>query len=721
MRLRLPCLLLASLTACSTQTVTPDADTIPLDGTVDARSVPPDASHPDAGLPADAGGGCVTVELCDDGLDNDCDDVVDEECPCIPGETASCFRGPASARGVGACSPGTMECMDGLEFGLWGPCVGDVLPADELCDAEGEDESCDGAANEGCDCDPAAPPAACGSAVGACRPGTQECVAGRLGACVGASGLVAEACNGADDDCDGATDEGIVRVCGTDVGECSRGSEACVGGAFEGCAGGRGPVAELCNGLDDDCDGSTDEALTRACGSSVGACMPGTQRCDAGSWTSCGGETVPALEVCDGVDDDCDGRVDEGVTRACGSSTGVCRPGTQSCASGSFGACTGGVAPGSEVCDGALDEDCDGTVDEMCGCTTGTTRPCGTDVGECVAGSQTCDASGSWGGCAGATGPSPEVCNMRDDDCDGATDEMGVCPTAPPVVTCPGDVSADVLDTIALAGSGSDPDGGPVSYAWTVTSRPPGSISTPSSPSSASTNFYLDASGAYVVQLCVTDDEGERACCSVNVTSNPPGAIHVEISWSTAYGDVDAHLLNVTRSHPNGWWTADDCYFANRAPDWGPVGVDGNPTLDIDDTDGYGPENITVDRNPAPGTYTVGAHYFCDRSLGMGGAPGSGATDGTVRIFCDGALVATYTGVTLGETDDWVSVAEIDYPSCAVRRRTTRTEGSQLYPASFTAARHCEISCSSDADCPAAERCARVGGGGPPRNACILR
>ncbi|HBQ17471.1 MAG TPA: hypothetical protein DEF51_42200, partial [Myxococcales bacterium] len=56
-------------------------------------------------------------------------------------------------------------------------------------------------------------------------------------------------CNGADDDCDGATDEGIVRVCGTDVGECSRGSEACVGGAFEGCAGGRGPVAELCNGL----------------------------------------------------------------------------------------------------------------------------------------------------------------------------------------------------------------------------------------------------------------------------------------------------------------------------------------------------------------------------------------------------------------------------------------------------------------------------------------
>ena len=44
---------------------------------------------------------------------------------------------------------------------------------------------------------------------------------------------------------------------------------------------------------------------------------------------------------------------------------------------------------------------------------------------------------------------------MRDDDCDGATDEMGVCPTAPPVVTCPGDVSADVLDTIALLDRGA--------------------------------------------------------------------------------------------------------------------------------------------------------------------------------------------------------------------------------------------------------------------------
>jgi hypothetical protein len=689
---------------------------IPDGGPRPDRYVPPRDSgpRPDAGT----GEGCLPDESCN-GVDDDCDGAVDETCPCLPGETASCFGGRLPQRRVGACRDGMMECVDGLEFGTWGSCEGDVMPVEEVCDAGEVDEDCDGAINEGCECI-GNEPIPCGVAVGACGQGLQECIDGRRGECVGATEPRPEQCNGIDDDCDGTVDEGIVRACGTDTGECSVGTERCVAGAFEACVGGRGPVDEICDGLDNDCDGASDEELTRACGSSVGECRPGMQTCSAGTWGTCGGETLPTVELCDARDNDCDSRIDEGVTRACGSSMGVCRPGTETCSMGVFGACTGGVSPGTEACEGRLDEDCDGAVDEGCGCVTGTMRACGTDTGACQAGSQTCDASGSWGTCMGAIGPTPEVCNRMDDDCDGMVDEGGVCPTAPPVVMCPGAMTADVLSTLSLIGSGSDPDGGTVTFAWTVTARPVGSVSTPATPNRATTNFYLDASGGYTLQLCVTDDEGERACCTTNITSNAPGAINVQLSWSTAYGDVDLHLLNRNRTAPDGWWTTDDCHWANRTPDWGPAGVSGNPTLDIDDTDGFGPENISITSTPVAGTYAIGVHYFCNRSIGTGAAPGSGPTTGVVRVYCGGALIATYTDIRLDRTDDWVTVAEVDFPSCVGRSRNVRTNGTSILPSSFTSPRHCEITCTTSADCPRGERCVRASGGGPPRNICWL-
>jgi hypothetical protein len=281
-------------------------------------------------------------------------------------------------------------------------------------------------------------------------------------------------------------------------------------------------------------------------------------------------------------------------------------------------------------------------------------------------------------------------------------------------------MSANVLSTVSLAGSGSDPDGGTVTYAWSVTTRPTGSTSTPRSPASASTNFYLDASGGYVLRLCVTDDEGEMACCTTDITSVAPGDIHAELSWDTAYGDVDLHLLNRNQSDPNGWWTVDDCHWANRTPDWGPTGANGNPTLDIDDTDGYGPENATINMSPVAGTYTVGIHYYCSRSIGSGAAAGDGPTTATVRVYCGGALIATYSDLDLEETDDWLTVAEVDYPSCVGRSRSRSTNGTSLLPASFTAPRHCEIPCTSSSDCPSGERCVTATGGGPRRQICWL-
>ncbi|MCS6798670.1 MAG: VWA domain-containing protein [Myxococcota bacterium] len=119
---------------------------------------------------------------------------------------------------------------------------------------------------------------------------------------------------------------------------------------------------ETCNGVDDDCDGVVDDGFDA----------------DGDGQTSCGGDCddtqaavrVGATEACNGVDDDCDGVVDpgceclDGQVRACGSSIGACVPGEQRCAGGAWGACEGGVAPASrDACDGR-DDDCDGAIDE---------------------------------------------------------------------------------------------------------------------------------------------------------------------------------------------------------------------------------------------------------------------------------------------------------------------------------------------------------------------
>jgi GH25 family lysozyme M1 (1,4-beta-N-acetylmuramidase) len=69
--------------------------------------------------------------------------------------------------------------------------------------------------------------------------------------------------------------------------------------------------AEVCDGVDNDCNGGVDESLTRRCGSDVGECRSGVQTCRAGDWGVCDGEIGPRAETCDAKDDDCDGQTDE--------------------------------------------------------------------------------------------------------------------------------------------------------------------------------------------------------------------------------------------------------------------------------------------------------------------------------------------------------------------------------------------------------------------------
>lgn len=112
-------------------------------------------------------------------------------------------------------------------------------------------------------------------------------------------------------------EDGTVEACGSDVGACQRGTRTCVDETFGPCEGEIGPVAESCNGVDDDCDGSVDEDfhVGEACDG------PDSDLCADDVMTCAGCTQGPdLLEICNGVDDDCDGIVDADCT------SGACSP-----------------------------------------------------------------------------------------------------------------------------------------------------------------------------------------------------------------------------------------------------------------------------------------------------------------------------------------------------------------------------------------------------------
>lgn len=119
-------------------------------------------------------------------------------------------------------------------------------------------------------------------------------------------------------------------------------------------------------------------------------------------------------------------------------------------------------------------------------------------------------------------------------------------------------------------------------------------------------------------------------------------AIRVVMSWQIDDSDVDLHLIA-----PGGKaWTYDDCYFGNETPNWGDSSETlDDPSLDHDNTSGYGPETIVLPI-PDDGLYTVLIHYWSDH--------GGGDAPTLVTVTLNESSQRSYGPTTLTDGEYWL-------------------------------------------------------------------
>ena len=403
-----------------------------------------------------------TPEACDE-LDNDCDGSIDEDFDTQSDleHCGACGNVCTFPNGRLTCAAGVCQvdgCLDGWFDVNGDPADGCEVPCVrsnggvEVCDTL--DNDCDGRVDEGTDlqndstnCGVCGNVCAYDNAQGACvagrcrlercNPGWADANQSLADGCefVCPNPSDGELCNESDDDCDGRTDEGFDLL--TDIDHCGGCNQACeMPNAIPLCNGGR---CEIVGCVDDYFD--LDREPMNGC-----EC----QRTNRG------------IEICDGIDNDCNGIVDDPerlvapIEAAC-KTRGVCAGVQPVCVDAEW-RCDYPVTyedPEEDSCDG-LDNNCNGSIDESF---PDLGQPCSDGQGICrVTGRRACEPNGRETGCdaqADGTRSRPEQCNGLDDDCDGFVDEG-----SDQLVTVPAGGGVAAFTIYAYEASRTDADAG---------------------------------------------------------------------------------------------------------------------------------------------------------------------------------------------------------------------------------------------------------------------